>query len=148
MSSLVIIVSESEKAVSYTKSVMKATPIKTIFEANRLCSIFAKTVCVEFVTICKNRKQSYEAHTTFLDVSRLIIGLSFFVWLLFDISKFTFQENSGRSILFEMQIVLISRIETIFPAIIIINAFVYRFHFFKYLKNIHFIDERVSRALK
>lgn len=119
---------------------MKLPLNKNVFEA--------KSVCYEFVTVHKNKKQNYEARTTIFDILRLITGLSILTWLFLDISKFTLQQNSARSILFEMQIVLISRIEAIYPLFVVINSFIYRFNFFKYLQNVHSIDLKVNLIKK
>lgn len=114
-----------------------------VFEASKFCDYFSNFFELKFVTIEKDKKNNYFATTSITDVIRLIMGISYCIWILFDISKTPFDINSSRSMIFELLIYINSRVQGIHPILVMLQAFNHRFDYYQIKRDTQWIDEKV-----
>jgi hypothetical protein len=121
---------------------MKALRPENIFDATKFCDFFSKVLFNNFVTIFEDKRGRFYASTTVFDVLRLIIGLSYFIWLYFDVTKIELEENS-RSMVVELTIWANTRFQVIHPIAVILLGFFQREIYFSIKSNIKWVDDKV-----
>jgi hypothetical protein len=116
---------------------------ENIFDALSVCSKVGKVLNLNFVTFEKSKKNEIQARTAFCDVLRLIIGVALVIKLFVDLSDRAF-ELTSRSVIFEIGLLINSQIEFIHLVIVMLQMFVWRHEYFRILRNLQWIDEKVS----
>jgi hypothetical protein len=124
---------------------MRIRKAKNIFQSSKFCYFLCKITNILFVTIRRDASGKYYAVTTRLDVFRFICGLCVGVWNYIDNTGTTLG-SSNRSIIFEIGMFLCSKYQFVLAFAVMIGTFFYRYEFFKILKNLHWIDQKVSNV--
>jgi hypothetical protein len=100
-----------------------------------------KIINCQFATISGNGKQ-YFSSTTLFDVVRFTFGLMLIAWLISDIIVSTFQVKN-RSIIFEIGMFVIGKLEMIQPLVVMWQVFIFRHEYFNIHNDLDWIDEKV-----
>ena len=116
---------------------------KNVFEASKFCDIFSNFIGHKFVAIDKDKKNNYFAKTTIADILRVIVGISYCIWLILDVSKTPFDTESSRSMIFELMIYINSRVQVIHPVLVMLLTFYNRKDYYQIKKDTQWIDEKV-----
>jgi hypothetical protein len=115
-----------------------------VFETNKFCYFYSKIVNFVFITITKNNQdENYSSKTTKSDILRFIFGFPFSIYIFYDVLSTKLQQEK-RSILFEILLSLIGKIQTINTTLVIFHVFVCRYEYFKIFNNLYWIDYKVS----
>lgn len=117
---------------------------KNFFEAYKFCNFVAQFVGAQFITIKKDKIGKYFAKTSKLDGVRIITCLFLGVWMTKYVLEIS-MENSARSVIFEIMTVVNGKFQGDHSFLVIIQFVILRHEYFKILRNIHEIDEKVSK---
>jgi phosphatidylglycerophosphatase A len=123
---------------------MKEASCENIFEASSRCSIIAKFLGGNFVTVKRDNYGKYFAYTSIYDVFRVLFGIIFGIFLLREVAKTTAEKDENRSIIFEIIISINSQIEAIQPTLVMIITYHFRFLYFWIKNELLWIDQNVS----
>lgn len=123
---------------------MKLIEPKNIFYSFKFCDIFAKVFGIQFISIRKDKLGNYFAKTSQFDILRAFIAILYGIWMLKSMAETTMELNSGRSLIFEITTVLNSKFHGDHCFIMFFMYLTFHKCYFKILKNIHEIDEKVN----
>lgn len=115
-----------------------------VFESSKFCYFISKFFCFLFTKICKNKNGFYTSETK---IYHVIIYLAFMAFgingTLEILTRPRIMENKMRSLILELGINLKCRIQIIQPLFAASIIFWNRHDFFKILKKINNVDEKV-----
>ncbi len=124
---------------------MEGKKYENFFEASNFCNSYTKIFGTSFIKISRNDRGKYFATSSFSDIFRLLIGITYSIFLFLDVKKKTTQNfDLNRSIIFEIITVANSMVESIHPAFVMVICYHFKFDFFIIRKNIDWIDQKVN----
>lgn len=125
---------------------MKESTLKDVFEANKFSNLLADVAGYKFITIKKNKFGKYFAFTSNLDVLKMLLFMILLIWLFFDLLGTSLDKQAKRSLIFEIIVLLNGKIQGNHPTVVMIFAFLFRYKYFKIIRNIHWIDSKVRNC--
>lgn len=123
---------------------MARSRAENIFDSNKVCYFFSKFINFVFVTIVRSKHDgTVRGCTTKWDVLRLMIGLSFGLLTFYDLMSSSLQPQK-RSIIFEITMIIIGKNQGIFPILVTLQVFIFRYDYLKIFMILDWIDRKVK----
>lgn len=123
---------------------MARSRAQNVLDSNRFCYTFSKIINFVFVTIFRSKDYgTVGGYTTKWDVLRLIIGLFFGFLFFYDLMSTSLQPQE-RSIILEITMSFIGKIQGFTPSLIILQVFIFRYDYLKIFMILDWIDRKVK----